>query len=63
MQVTYVQSQGPCCLAARAVLICNGSILGNGRVMMSAVHATAWACRLPMEWTDMSSTSGVDRSL
>jgi hypothetical protein len=37
--------------AARAVLICGGSLLSNVRVMMSIVHAAAWVCRLPMEWS------------
>jgi hypothetical protein len=52
----------PMLSAARAILICGGSLLGNVRVMMSIVHAAAWACRLPMEWTGMPSTNGMDRS-
>jgi hypothetical protein len=51
MQVTSVQSPGALMSAARAVLIHNGSFLGNVRVMMGAVHTTVWACRLPAEWT------------
>jgi hypothetical protein len=51
MQVTPVRSPGAMMSAARAVLICNGSFLGNVRVMMSAAHAAVWACCLPMEWT------------
>jgi hypothetical protein len=51
MQVTPVRSPGALMSAARAVLICNGSFLGNIRVMMSAVYAAVWACCLPMEWT------------
>jgi hypothetical protein len=47
--------------AACAVLICGSSFLGNVLVMMSIVHATVWACRLPMEWTGMPSSSGMDR--
>jgi hypothetical protein len=35
---------------ARAILICDDNLLGNVRVMMSIVHAAAWACRLPVEW-------------
>jgi hypothetical protein len=49
MQVTPVQSPGAMMSAARAVLICGGSFLGTVRVMMSIVHATAWACRLLVE--------------
>jgi hypothetical protein len=33
------------------VLICRGCFLGNARVMMSVVHAAAWAYCLPTEWT------------
>jgi hypothetical protein len=50
MQVTPEQSPGAMMSAARVVLICNGSFLGNVRVMMSAVHAIVWVCCLPMEW-------------
>jgi hypothetical protein len=47
--------------AARAVLICGGSFIGNVLVMMSIVHAAVWACRLPMEWIGMPPASGMDR--
>jgi hypothetical protein len=33
------------------VLISWGSTLGNARVMMSVVHAAAWAYCLPTKWT------------
>jgi hypothetical protein len=62
MQVAHVQSPGAMMFVARAVLMCSGSFLGNMRVMMSIVHAAAWACRLPMEWTGMPPASGMDRS-
>jgi hypothetical protein len=50
MQVTPMRSPGAMMSVARTVLICNGSFLGNVRVMMSAVHEAVWACCLPMEW-------------
>jgi hypothetical protein len=52
----------PMLSATHAVLICDGSFLGNVQVMMSIVHAAAWACCLPMEWTGMPPASGMDRS-
>ena len=51
MQVTTEQSPDILMSVVHAVLICGGCFLGNVRVMMSVVHATVWACRLPMEWT------------
>jgi hypothetical protein len=51
MQVTPDQSPSALMSAARTILICNGSFLGNVRVMMSAVHAAVWACCLLVEWT------------
>jgi hypothetical protein len=51
MQVMSVQSPGALMSAARAVLIHNGSFLGNVRVMMGAVHAAVRVCCLPAEWT------------
>jgi hypothetical protein len=51
MQVMPEQSPGTLMYAAHIVLICNGSFLGNVRVMMSAVHAAVWACCLLAEWT------------
>jgi hypothetical protein len=52
----------PMLSAARAVLTCSGSFLGNVRVMMCVVHATVWVCSLPMEQIGMPPASGVDRS-
>jgi hypothetical protein len=51
MQVTPEQSPGAMMSVVHAVLICDGCFLGNVRVMMSVVHASVWACRLPVEWT------------
>jgi hypothetical protein len=62
MQVAPVQSPGAMMSAARTVLICGGSFLGNMRVMMSVVHAAVWACRLPVEWSGMPPASRMDRS-
>ena len=50
MQVTPEQSPGAMMSAVHAVLICGGCFLGNVRVMMSVVHAAAWAYCLPVEW-------------
>jgi hypothetical protein len=49
MQVTPEQSPGAEMSAARATLTCGGRFLGNVRVMMGVVHATVWACSLPVE--------------
>jgi hypothetical protein len=56
---TPEQSPGAMMFVVPVVLICCGCLLGNVRVMMSIVHAAAWAyCLLvewigtpPMEWT------------
>ena len=63
MQVTSVQSPGALLSAALTVLICNGSFLGNVRVMMSVVHAAAWACCLPAEWTGTPPAGWIGRRL
>jgi hypothetical protein len=47
---TPEQSPGAMISVVHALLICCGRFLGNARVMMSAVHATAWAYCLPVEW-------------
>jgi hypothetical protein len=44
------QSPGAMISVVHAVLICCGCFLGNTRVMMSVVHAEAWAYCLPVEW-------------
>jgi hypothetical protein len=51
MQVTPEQSLGALISVVHAVLICRGCFLGNARVVMSVVHAAAWAYCLPVEWT------------
>jgi hypothetical protein len=51
MQVTPEQSPGAMMSVVHIVLIRGGCFLGNVRVMMSVVHVTVWAYRLPMEWT------------
>jgi hypothetical protein len=51
MQVAPEQSPGSMMSAVHAVLICGGYFLGNVKVMMSVVHATVWACCLPVEST------------
>jgi hypothetical protein len=43
----------PMLSAARVVLTCGGSFLGNVRVMMGVVHVAVWACSLPAERTGM----------
>jgi hypothetical protein len=48
---TPEQSPGAIIFVVHAVLICCDCFLGNARVMMSIVHAAAWAYCLPMEWT------------
>jgi hypothetical protein len=51
MPVTPGWSPSVIISVVHTILICRGCILGNARVMMSVVHATAWAYRLPTEWT------------
>jgi hypothetical protein len=51
MQVTPEQYPGAMMSAVHTVLIRGGCFLDNVRVMMSVVHATVWAYRMPMEWT------------
>jgi hypothetical protein len=63
MQVTPKQSPGAMMSAVRAVLICGGSFLGNMRVMMSVVHATVWAYRLPVEWVGTPPAEWIGRCL
>jgi hypothetical protein len=60
MQVTPVQSHGAMMSAARTVLICGGSFLGNMWVMMSVVHTVVWA--LPANGMDKHAACGMDRS-
>ena len=61
MQVTPEQSLGAMNTAVHAVLICGGCFLGNTRVMMSVVHATAGAYCLPTEWTGTPPTRWLGR--
>jgi hypothetical protein len=61
MQVTPEQSPRALMSAARTILICNGSFLGNVRVMMSAVHMVVWACYLPAEWTGTTPAEWIGR--
>jgi hypothetical protein len=51
MHVTPGQSLSAIMSVVHTVLICHGCFLSNARVMMSVVHAAAWAYWLPMEWT------------
>ena len=64
MQVTPEQSPGAMMSAVHAILICGDCFLGNVRVMMSVVHAAAWAYCLPVEWTGTPPVAyGMDRPL
>jgi hypothetical protein len=63
MQVTPEQSPDAMMSAVHTVLIRGGCFLGNVRVMMSVVHATVWAYRLPMEWTDTPPAERTSRRL
>ena len=58
-----MQSPGALMSAVHTVLICGGCFLGNARVMMSIVHAAAWAYCLPMEWIGMPPTEWTGRRL
>jgi hypothetical protein len=51
MPVTPGRSPSAIISVVHTVLICRGCSLGNARVMMSVVHAAAWAYCLPVEWT------------
>jgi hypothetical protein len=53
----------PMLSAARAVLTCGGSFLGNVRVMMGVVHAAVWVCSLPVERTGMPPVGWTGRCL
>jgi hypothetical protein len=51
MPVTPGRSSGAIMSVVHTILICRGCFLCNARVMMSVVHAAAWAYCLPTEWT------------
>jgi hypothetical protein len=51
MPVTPGRSPSAIMSVVHTVLICRGCFLGNTRVMMSLVHAAAWAYCPPVEWT------------
>jgi hypothetical protein len=53
----------PMLSAARTALTCGGSFLGNVRVMMGVVHATVWACSLPVERIGMPPVGWTGRYL
>jgi hypothetical protein len=53
----------PMLSAARTVLTCSDSFLGNVRVMMGVVHEAVWACSLPMERTGMPPVGWIGRCL
>jgi hypothetical protein len=70
MTVTLGRSPSAIMSVVHTILICRGCFLGNARVMMSVVHAAAWAYSLPTEWIGTPPAgmawsppvSGVDRA-
>jgi hypothetical protein len=60
---TPEQSPSAMLSVVHAVLICCGCFLGNARVMMSVVHAAAWAYCLPVKWTGTPPAEWTSRRL